>query len=285
MIRLTGLIKILCVLAADFTAVYLLTRNIGIAVAITAGIAAYTVFGGYISIVKEGTIGISSLPEWQKNRIETAGSQLIEDIYSKEKIKPKFRFFLVPDSYELNATAYGAGCISITRGTLSNTDHVTLTAILRHEASHIVSLDAEFHRAVFRTVTIFIAGVGLVSYTVAVLIFLVFAVLGCSSWLSLLIFRGATKTTRGIFKAVQLTVIFLYKAIFSLISQHSEYRADSYSCALGYGVQLAQFLSVIGSDSDRHMTLADIMYRSHPPLERRIARVEKQIYDNKMIKQ
>ncbi len=74
--------------------------------------------------------------------------------------------------------------------------------------------------------------------------------------------------------------MLLYRSILGIVSRHAEYRCDRYSCVLGYGTQLAHFLSVAEPYGQRNLTLTEALYRNHPPTERRIARLEKQLIGN-----
>ena len=186
------------------------------------------------------------------------------------------KLYLVPGDDDMNATAYGFNCVSVTRGTFDNADPITLNAVLGHEISHILHCDAEFNRAVFCSVTLVVAALSVMSFTAMALIFLVFLVLSCfRSWLGVMAFQGTTKAVGGIFNLLQRGVVVIYRSLLSLASRHAEYRSDKYSCMLGYGVQLSHFLALAEPNSQRQLTLTEAMYRSHPPTPKRIARLER----------
>ena len=58
------------------------------------------------------------------------------------------------------------------------------------------------------------------------------------------------------------------------MSRRREYRSDRYAAALGYGLPLAHFLSAADPGVTGRLTLSQVLYRSHPPVENRIARLE-----------
>ena len=284
MMKILGLLRMVVVLSLDFACLYNFTSNVEIATAGTLIVSVYAILGGYLSLWKEGAVHISKLPQWQKNTLETAGKLLAEDIEQTNKTKTKFRLYVVPDN-SLNATAYGANCISVTQGTLKSADTVTLAGVIAHEASHILCLDPELCRAIFASVLAIILAMSAASYVVIALIFVAFSVFGLRSPFSILMFKGVTKVSKGVFKALQLGLIAVYKTIVSILSQNAEYRCDAFACELGYGQNLACFLEKIESGSLKKLTLADVLYRTHPPTEKRIAKIERRIYSESLMVQ
>ncbi len=124
------------------------------------------------------------------------------------------------------------------------------------------------------------------SATVMALIFFIFLLLNCfRSWLGVFAFRHATAVVGGMFSLFQRGIVMLYHGVLGLVSRRAEYRCDRYSCSLGYGTQLMHFLSIADPSSQRQLTLAEALYRSHPPTEKRIARVERLLSrDNHIMK-
>ncbi len=278
--RLPGIIKILAVLAADFTVIYAFIDNLPAACGIIGLIALYVWLGGYIALLREGAVRIKEIPAYAANRLEAARGQLIRDekVVSNLNVS-NLKLYLIPGNHDMNATAYGNNCVSVTQGMLNNADPITLTAVLAHETSHLISYDPEFNRLVFASVTLLIASLSILSAAVAVVVFLIFLLLNCfRSWLGVLAFKGTTKITTGIFSLIQRCIVAVYRVVLGLVSRHAEYRCDCYSCSLGYGPQLAHFLSMTEASDLRTMTLADAIYRSHPPAPKRIARLEKQLH-------
>ena len=276
MSRLFGILKVALVLAIDFVAIYSLFDDPYIASGAVGVITLFVLFGGYLALLKEGAVSSKKLPTYQRNRLETAKMQLVADVKSVSGTNISgLKLYLVPGD-DMNATAYGFNCVSVTRGTLDNADPITLNAVLGHEISHILHWDAEFNRAVFCSVTLLVAALSVVSFAAMVCIFFVFLVLSCfRSWLGVMAFQGATKVVGGLFSLLQRGVVVVYRSLLSLASRHAEYRSDKYSCMLGYGVQLSHFLALAEPNSQRQLTLTEAMYRSHPPTPKRIARLER----------
>lgn len=278
MIRLFGFLKVAFVIGADFAMIYYAFRSLEIAAICTALIFLYVWLGGYLSLLKEGAVNAKKIPSYEKNKLDMVRARLVEDVRNTSGVNVSgISLYLVPDDDTMNATAYGANCISVTRGTLNNADPITLNAVLSHEISHILNYDAEFQRAVFCSVTLLVGAVSIMSAAAMVVIFLIFLVLSCfRSWLGVLAFRGTTKAVGGIFSLFQRAIVLIYRTVLSLVSRQSEYRCDRYACQLGYGIQLAHFLSLAEPYSQRQLTLTEALYRSHPPTPKRIARLEAQ---------
>lgn len=277
MSRLFAILKVALVLAIDFVAIYSLFEDPYIASIAVGVISLYVLFGGYFALLKEGAVSSKKLPTYQRNRLEAAKMQLAADVKSVNGANISgLKLYLVPGADDMNATAYGFNCVSVTRGTFDNADPITLNAVLGHEISHILNWDAEFNRAVFCSVTLLVAALSVMSFAAMAIIFLIFLVLSCfRSWLGVMAFQGTTKVVGGLFGLLQRGIVVIYRSLLSLASRHAEYRSDKYSCMLGYGVQLSHFLTLAEPNSQRQLTLTEAMYRSHPPTPKRIARMEK----------
>lgn len=276
MSRLFGILKVVLVLAVDFVAIYSLFEAPYIAFAAVGVISLYVLLGGYLALLKEGAVSSKKLPVYQRNKLEAAKAQLAADVKSVSgKNISGLKLYLVPGDCNMNATAYGFNCVSVTCGTY-NADPITLNAVLGHEISHILNCDAEFNRAVFCSVTLLVAALSVMSFVTMAIIFLIFLVMSCfRSWLGVIAFQGTTKIVGGFFDLLQYGVVAIYRSLLSLASRHAEYRSDKYSCMLGYGVQLSHFLALAELNGQRQLTLTEVMYRSHPPTFKRIARLEK----------
>lgn len=276
MIRLPGILKVNAVLALDFFVLFALFDDAAIAAVVTGVMALYVWLGGYLALFKEGAVRCDKLPSYARARLEAAKNQLTEDVNRMNSVDiSRVKLYLVPGNDEMNATAYGGNCVSVTNGTFSNADPVTLNAVLGHEISHILNFDAESNRAVFCSITLLVGAISVMSAVSMVIIFLIF--LGCScfsSWLGVLAYRGTTKAVGGIFSLLQRGIVLMYHALLSLACRHAEYRSDLYSASLGYGIQLAHFLEIAAPESRCRMTLTEALYRSHPPTPKRIARLE-----------
>lgn len=277
MSRIFGALKIIVVLLLDFMGIYAVFQDLYIASIVVGIITLYVLFGGYIALMKDGAVNAENLPMYQRSRFETAKTQLVSDVksISNDNIS-KLKLYLVPGDDELNATAYGFNCVSVTQGTFNNVDPITLNAILAHEISHILNLDAEFNRVIFCSVTILIGALSMMSFVTVVIIFLLFLILrGFRSWLGVMAFQGTTKVISGLFGLLQRGIVMIYRSLLGLASRHAEYRSDKYSFMLGYNVQLLHFLSIAESNSKRQLTLSEAIHHSHPPTVKRIARLEK----------
>lgn len=279
MIRLNGLLKVASVLVLDFYAVFLTFDDAAIAAAVTGAILLFVWLGGYLALFKEGGVRCEQLPAADRARLEAAKAQLSEDVsrVSSASISG-LRLYLIPGDDTLQATAYGFGCVSVTRGTLDNTDPVTLNAVLAHEVSHILNYDPELSRALLGSIVLLMAAIGVASAAMAVVLFVLFLLLGAfRSFFGVVAFRGTSKVSGGFFRLLQKAVVVIYQTLTAFVSRRAEYRCDRYAYELGYGLQLSHFLSLLSGGDSPSMTISAALYRSHPPTEKRIARIEEYI--------
>jgi len=278
MVRLIGFLRVIVVIALDYLAVVAVFHNPAVAGGIAAVIGIYSWFGGHIALLKEGAVPVGKLPTFDRDRLESAKRQLVDDVKSKDGLDiTALKLYLVPGD-GLHATAYGNNSVSVSRGTLDNADPVSLNGVLAHEVSHILHLDPEFSRTVFASVTLVVASLSVFSFATMLVVFLVFVVLDCfKSWLGLLAFRGTTKLTSGLIGLLQKLVVMIYQTVLSLVNRSTEYRCDEYAASLGYGIQLAHFLAFAAPETARSLTLTEALYRSHPPTEKRIYRLEEYV--------
>ena len=281
--RVLGIFKVGTVLAAIFAVIFCLSNDLCFTAVVVSFITLYVVFGGYLSLLREGAVRATKLPMNSRSRMEVAKDQLTNTVKSVSGIRlDGLKLYLVPDS-DMNATAYGCNCVSVTRGTLENTDLLTMEAVLAHEVSHTLSYDPEFNRAVFCFVTLLVLLLSIVSFAATVIVFLIFLIFsGFRSWLSVIAFQGTNKAVGGLFGLLQRGIVVLYRTVLGIVSRSAEYRCDHYACALGYGVQLQYFLQITESDQPHQMTLTEVLYRSHPPTVRRLERLEQQIQDRRV---
>ena len=281
MIRLPGILKVAVVLLVEFLAVLGLVNDPLIATIITGVIMLYVWLGGYLALFKEGAVRAEKLPNYERIRLESAKNQLVGEVKNISSANiSNIKLYLIPEDSELQATAYGANCVSISIGAFDNTDSLTLNAVLGHEISHTLNLDAEFSRAVFSAILLLCGMLSVMSFAFIAVIFLVFLV--CSffrSWLGVVVFKGTTKVVGGIFSLFQKGIVVLYRAVASGLSRAAEYRSDLYSAQLGYGLQLAHFLSYAAVESSRQLTLTEALYRTHPATPKRVARLEAYVSD------
>ena len=276
MIRLSGVCKVAAVFMFDFLAIYTLFHSTQAATVVTGVIALYVWLGGYFTLFKEGAVRSDKLPQYERSRLEKAKAQLIKDVKRTSSADiSNLRVYLIPGDSELQATAYGSNCISVSKGTFDNTDPMTLNAVLGHEISHTLHMDAEFSRAVFATILLVCGAISVISFVFVVIIFLIFLV--CClfrSWLGVMAYKGTTKVVKGIFQLFQKGFVVIYQVVAGYVSRVAEFRCDRYSAQLGYGVQLAHFLSYAVPEYPRQMTLTEALYRSHPSSAKRVARLE-----------
>ena len=260
MIRLPGILKVAAVLLAEFLPVYVLFNDPLISGIVTGMVTLYVWLGGYLSLFREGAVRAEKLPNYERTRLENAKNQLVEEVKGISSADTSnIKIYLNPGDSELQATAYGANCVSVSRGIFDNTDPLTLNAVLGHEISHTLNLDAEFSRAVFSAILLLCGALSVMSFAFMAVIFLMFLV--CSffcSWLGVVAFRGTTKVVSGIFSLLQKGIVVIYRAVASGLSRAAEYRSDLYSARLGYGLQLAHFLSYAAVESNRQLTLTEL---------------------------
>lgn len=276
--KLSGLIKTAAVLGIDFAVAYAL---IGweIALILSIGVLIYALFGEYLALWKDGAIPQDRLGEMDRSKLARAGTHLTADVRRTSGVDiSKLKIHLIP-SDEINAYAYGLRNVAVTRGTLRCCDDATLCSVLGHEISHTLHMDALFFRMVFASVTLIIVGLivaSFVSVTALWIIFLILCGVGvCGGLISLLLFRGAGNLIKGVFNFLQYGVLFIYQTAMGAVNRHCEYRADRYSCELGYGPQLSYFLTrFVQASEARHKTLTEIIYATHPPTHKRILRIE-----------
>lgn len=281
--KLNGYLKIAVFLLMLFAFVYC-TLGVEVAVLLTLGIVLYAWLGEYLELLKDGAIRMDHLREYERNRLSCALANLSEDVnrVSGADIS-KLRLHLIP-SDNMNACAYGFRNIGVTQAMLNNCDDATLCAVVAHEVSHTFCMDAVFYRLVFASVTILIAGLICLSVASTSVIWIIFAVLCalglCGGLFSMFLFQGFSKLVKGYFSLLQRAVLFVYQAVMACVSRRCEFRADHYSCQLGYGPQLSYFLQrFVESRKTGPKSLQEVIYASHPPTHKRILRIEQNCTD------
>lgn len=153
MIRIPGILKVSTVLVIDFFVLFSLLDQSSLALVLTGVIAAYVFLWGNLAVAREGGVHADQLPAYDRERLDEAKAQLSEDVLRESSVDiSRLKIYLIPGDEDMQATAYGSNCVSVSKGTLTNSDPVTLKAVLAHEASHILNSDAEFSRAVFCSV-------------------------------------------------------------------------------------------------------------------------------------
>lgn len=250
----------------------------------TLGIVLYAWLGEYLALLKDGAIRMDHLRDYEKNRLSCAMENLAEDVQRVSNTNiSNLRMHVIP-SDKINAYAYGFRNIGVTRAMLNNCDDATLCAVLAHEVSHTACMDAVLYRLVFAGVTVVIAALICLSAVSTSVIWILFAVLCalrlCGGLFSMILFQGFSKLVKGYFTLLQRVVLFVYQAVMACVSRQCEFRADRYSCELGYGPQLSYFLQrFVESQETGPKSLQEVIYSSHPPTHKRILRIEQNCTD------
>lgn len=278
MMRLCGVIKITVLLLLDFMLSYSVL-GVGTAAILTAGLALCAWLGEYIALLKDGAINLKELNDHERSCLMRAHECLAEDVKRVSGFDiAGLKLHVIP-SDNMNAYAYGFHHVAVTRSVLNSCDGTTLCAILGHELSHILRMDAVFHRLIFANITLVIVGLMVGSFISVSFLWILFVLLCafgiCGGFFSMVAFHGISKLMKGTFHALQHLVLFLYQTVMGLVSRGCEFRADAYSCQLGYGPQLTYFLTrfVEGRES-RQNSLNEILYASHPATYKRVLRIQ-----------
>lgn len=276
--RFLGMVKISAALLADFILLYM-GAGVEAALILTAGILLYAWLGEYTSLLKDGAVRLNRLDDYEKGRLMRIKDCLVREVqHVSGRNISGLRFHVVP-SDEMNAYAYGLNNVAVTRALLASCDDMTLCSVLGHEISHILNMDAVFHRVVFANVTLLMVCLTLSSFVSISFMWVLFAIFCgfgiCGGLFSLLAFRGMSGVVKGIFTMLQYMVLFIYQTVMGLVSRSGEFRADKYSCHLGYGPQLSYFLTrFVEGQEPRKKTLNEILYASHPATYKRVQRIE-----------
>ena len=125
MIRLPGILKVAAVLLAEFLPVYVLFNDPLISGIVTGMVTLYVWLGGYLSLFREGAVRAEKLPNYERTRLENAKNQLVEEVKDISSADTSnIKIYLNPGDSELQATAYGANCVSVVK-------HRELSVLLR----------------------------------------------------------------------------------------------------------------------------------------------------------
>lgn len=272
-----GIIKVICLLAADF-ALFSYLFGEKVAVVTTGVIALYAWLGEYFALLRDGAVSEKKLNEYDRAKLDRARTILMSEAGRNGGNKlPAFRLHVVP-SEEANAFAYGIGNISVTKGTLQ-CDDMTLASALAHETSHIANLDAVTSRLLFANITAAVLGISIFSFIASASIWIIFGILAligvCGGLFSLLVVNAVSKASKGLFRAAQHIVLFIYQAIIGTVNKLTEYRCDRFAARVGLGQNLAYFLSTYVQDQNsRQQSLREILYDSHPATYKRVLKLE-----------
>jgi len=276
--RSVSFFKPAAILLADFLIGYY-TMGPEIALLVTAGIGLYGWIGEYFALFGAGAISSKSLREFDRVRLARIHNHLTADVRQLSGTDiSRLKLHIIP-SGEINAYAYGMRHVAVSRAMMDACDDMTLCGVLGHEISHTLNLDAMFNRLIFANVMlalVFLIVASFIGTSMLWIVFLILCGLGvCSGIVSMFVFRGVHGLFKGIFGVLQRLVVFVYRIVMGIVNRRCEYRADLYSCQLGYGPQLSYFLTRFDDDGDsRQKSLADILYASHPSSYKRIAHIE-----------
>lgn len=277
--RVKGLIKVMLILLIEFAICYLF-MDIAVATAIIAVTVVYSaIIGEYLGLCRMGAIRMEKLSEMERIKLENAFQQLKRDIRGIYGLnRDKTKLYLIP-SEEINAYSFGFRNIAITRGALQCCDSLTINAVLAHEMGHLESLDAVINRIVFFNITMIILAISCASAMTTLIIFATFLILYIigvvrGGFLSIFVTSKISQLSKGIFRGIQHVIIFVYRAVIGGISRRGEYRADRYSCDLGYSVQLSYFLQRFLTSENQNNNLLDVIYASHPKTQKRVEKIE-----------
>ena len=276
MIRVFGVFKVAFVIIIDFLYIYYIFHDETIAVLISCVIIVYTLLGGYLALFQENAIYSKKLPNFERLRLENAKRQLTKDVKNLSSIDISgIKIYMIDGDDDIQATAYGAKCISVSKGVINHIDPITLNSILAHEISHIINLDPEFNRAIFITVLLACCSISILLFSTIAVVFIIFVIFSLfNSWVGFIAFKGIRKILSTISSILQKCIVLIYRTIVSCISRYSEFRADRYSADLGYGIQLLNFLTYIDSRTTNYISVTEALYRMHPPTTKRILRLE-----------
>jgi len=273
--RLWGLIKAGVIIMIDVIIIYYL---LGMKYALVIGIGLIILgwLGEYVALGRDGAISQRYMTGYEQQRLAHLRTTIIERVQTQTHLNISYIQLHILPSDTINACAYGVSHIGITRGALQACDDMTLTAVLAHEVSHTIHMDAVFHRLIFANVTMMIIGLIVASFVSVSLIWILFlglCIVGvCGGFFSIFVARGLSRGVSGLFTIMQHVIVFIYQATMGVISRSCEYRADRYAAELGYGPQLIYFLSRFVND-DGQQSLPELIYNSHPATYRRLYRL------------
>lgn len=274
--RIRAIVIICVILGIDF---YASNSAVGTktAVSFTGIILLYSFWlGEFIALRSAAAIPIKRIKDnWERKRLESGFEQLKEEAGSTIKYYTKCELYLIPDD-SVNAYAFGR-TIGITRGALNCLDESTMSAVLAHEISHVICLDSVINRLLFAHVLVIMSALVLTHFAViavACLVVLVLCLLGMRfNLFTFFLTRGVFSILQRAGSLIQHMALSILQVILSLVSRRCEYRADLFSCKLGYGYQLIYFLERF-TNINHKRTLSEVLYDSHPSSKKRIERIE-----------
>lgn len=266
--RVCGVLKIAAVLFVDFTLLYLGLGVIAAAV-ITGGIFLYGWGGEYIAVLQRNRIPWDQLSEEEQNKITRVKESLEENVRRVSNRNISDLRVQVVSSDRVSAYAYGRHYVAVTQPLLDSCDEETICAVLGHEIYHVFCLDPVFRKIILANITVFISGLIIAGVyaslglwiLLAVICFLCFLVNVKLSW----IFWAACRLISFTISMSRILIQFIYQIVMGPAGYKCEFRADRYSCRLGYSARLADYLVRFAEGHEREKgSFYGIMYAYHP---------------------
>lgn len=282
--KICGILRIAAVLLADFILLYLVLGLLRIeyevlaAVLITGGIFAYGWAGEYLAVFRSRLVLPEQLDEKEKEKLKVLKKCLTEKVRSvsgKDISALKLR---VIESDQMHIYTYGSRNVAIARSYLNSCEERTACSVLAREISHVFCMDAFFHRVVFANVSLIVGGAVLAGIFPLLLVWLLLVGLwiwlGDCKLLCILLVFARCKVGGLIGCIVRYPVWFVYQAVMRMTGQRCEFRADRYSCQLGYGSQLVDFLPRLEEISAaKKKCIYDVLYAFSPSLQKRLQKI------------
>lgn len=278
--RVRGIMKVLTLLAMDFTIVYAL-QGFWAALIVVTVVFLYGFLGEYTALHGDRAIRMEDADDFNHMQLIRA-LEMLKDNGEKSGVVtiPDIKLYILPTD-EINAFSYGRS-IAVTQGTLRVADPLMLNAILAHELCHSICLDAFWNRMIFANITAIMLGITVVSVIATSFLWIVFlgmCILGvCGGVFAFFCTSGIAKAIKGVFRLLQRMVLAIYRIAMGILSKRCELRADNMACQLGYGMQLKYFLQIyLAPQNVQQRSIRELIYDSHPDTYKRIARIDKNI--------
>lgn len=204
---------------------------------------------------------------------------LFDEVYQNAKkrnpnIPDDIKFFMSKDK-EPNAFATGRKTVCLTEGILDYSDD-EIKAVLGHEFGHLAHKDTDAILVV-EVGNLIVTGIFVVfRLLVNIITFIFHLILSILSDSFAEIFVSAI--TRVLLDFVLVIVMRIWTKLGTLICLHSsrknEFKADEYSCSMGYGQKLCEVLDKLDSERGGKNTLWAILNSTHPDTDDRIAHMQ-----------
>ena len=276
--RICGILKIAAVLSADFILLYLGFGVIAAGV-ITGGIFLYGWVSEYIAVLQKKRIPWDQLSEEEHNKIIRVKESLAEKIRRVSNRNISDLKVQVVSSDRIGAYAYGRHHVAVTQPLIDSCDEETICAVLGHEIYHVFCLDPVFRKIIMANITAGISSLVLAGVYASLGVLVILTVVLCFlcvttdfklSW----IFRAAGRLSSFVITMTRLLIRFIYQMVMGPAGYNCEFRADRYSCRLGYGARLADYLVQFEEGHEREeRSLYGIMYAYHPSARLRLEKL------------